>query len=504
MEYAASFNSDECSDDYQDNSYDYDDYVDESDGVEASNDVSSSSYSSDPEYVEYSCLDVAQVEVFLNKLADELSASTSIVPSLAKFVLHLNAWDVEKVKSRLSTNKEEFLVESGVKAMSPSITSSSSAKIRRFDNKIPSLITNNSKSAYNSSTNNNNECTVCYEAGKECLVSLDCGHVFCEECWELHIDAQLQNGVSTKIECMDTDCHVICPEDFALKMLKYKPRLKHRYLQLTFREHVNSHPHLRWCPGRGCHTIVFCKTNKAHRVACSNCNSKFCMKCGQNYHAPASCDVIKMWLTKCADDSETANYISAHTKDCPNCHSCIEKNGGCNHMQCSKCKYHFCWMCFRDWKSHGSEYYECSRYKENPAVAQEANHLKARRALEKYLHYYERFENHNKSLKMEEDMREKIKAKIEEKISRHEGTWIDWQYLHSAAQLLTKCRYTLQYTYPFAYYMESSARKQLLEKEIEELSWKVERAETTDRGDLENQMHRVEQRRRTLLQDFFD
>ena len=42
-----------------------------------------------------------------------------------------------------------------------------------------------------------------------------------------------------------------------------------------------------------------------------------------------------------------------------------------------------------------------------------------------------------------------------------------------------------------------------LEKEIEELSWKVERAETTDRGDLESQMHIAELKRRTLLQDFF-
>uniref|UniRef100_A0A5F9CK12 RING-type domain-containing protein n=1 Tax=Oryctolagus cuniculus TaxID=9986 RepID=A0A5F9CK12_RABIT len=46
----------------------------------------------------------------------------------------------------------------------------------------------------------------------------------------------------------------------------------------------------------------------------------------------------------CADDSEMANYISAHTKDCPKCNIRIEKNGGCNHMQCSKCKHDFCWM----------------------------------------------------------------------------------------------------------------------------------------------------------------
>ena len=62
---------------------------------------------------------------------------------------------------------------------------------------------------------------------------------------------------------------------------------------------------------------------------------RFCFKCGNNYHAPTDCDTIKRlnltqalilspwkflkkisprWLTKCADDSETANYISAHTK----------------------------------------------------------------------------------------------------------------------------------------------------------------------------------------------
>ena len=38
-------------------------------------------------------------------------------------------------------------------------------------------------------------------------------------------------------------------------------------------------------------------------------------RCGLVYHAPTGCEMIKKWLTKCADDSETANYISANTKD---------------------------------------------------------------------------------------------------------------------------------------------------------------------------------------------
>ena len=47
-------------------------------------------------------------------------------------------------------------------------------------------------------------------------------------------------------------------------------------------------------------------------------------------------------------------------------------------------------MCLGHWKSHGSEYYECSRYKENPNIAHESAHAQAREALKKYLHYYER------------------------------------------------------------------------------------------------------------------
>uniref|UniRef100_A0A667WF26 RBR-type E3 ubiquitin transferase n=1 Tax=Myripristis murdjan TaxID=586833 RepID=A0A667WF26_9TELE len=282
------------------------------------------------------------------------------------------------------------------------------------------------------------------------------------------------------------------------------------------------HFQLQLCPGADCPIVIQVQEPRARRVQCSCCSEVFCFKCRQMYHAPTDCGTIRKWLTKCADDSETANYISAHTKDCPKCNICIEKNGGCNHMQCSKCKHDFCWMCLGDWKTHGSEYYECSRYKENPDIVNQSQQAQAREALKKYLFYFERWENHNKSLQLEAQTYQRIQEKIQERVMNNLGTWIDWQYLHNAAKLLAKCRYTLQYTYPYAYYMESGPRKKLfeyqqaqLEAEIENLSWKVERADSyerggegelsaNDRGDLENQMHIAEQRRRTLLKDFHD
>jgi len=70
-------------------------------------------------------------------------------------------------------------------------------------------------------------------------------------------------------------------------------------------------------------------------------------------------------------------------------------------MQCYNCKHDFCWMCLGDWKAHGSEYYECSRYKENPNIAHESVHAQAREALKKYLHYYERVSVLNDNARIE-------------------------------------------------------------------------------------------------------
>ena len=75
-------------------------------------------------------------------------------------------------------------------------------------------------------------------------------------------------------------------------------------------------------------------------------------------------------------------------------------------------------------------------------------------------------------MKLEAQTLAKIKSRINEKVMSCHGTWIDWQYLLDAAALLAKCRYTLQYTYPYAYYMEPSPRKELVS--WKGLTWLIE------------------------------
>lgn len=357
-------------------------------------------------------------------------------------------------------------------------------------------------------------CQICFQScPTDKCSALCCGHLFCIDCWQSHLEYSVQGGLSVTIQCMQQNCFTAVTEEFVHACLKKNEPIRKKFDEYAFNEYVSSNPRLKHCPGANC-TIVFqAKQNLAHKVKCSACSASMCFKCKTAYHAPTDCQTIKKWLTKCADDSETANYISVNTKDCPKCHICIEKNGGCNHMQCTGCKANFCWVCLNDWVTHGTEYYECSRFKGNAKPKDsDDEHVKAREALKKYLFYYERWENHSRSLRLEEQTLEKIKARVQERVmqgSSTGSTWIDWQYLLDAAALLAKCRYTLQYTYPYVYYMEPGPRKQLfeyqqaqLESEIEALSWKVERAETYDRGEMENQMDIAEKRRSILLKDF--
>lgn len=262
-------------------------------------------------------------------------------------LLHGHGWNVTEIVSKYRENASYLLVNSKIKPQTQPV--------------------NTTYSRYYT-------CPVCltlHTADK--FVGLTCGHLFCKDCWTMHCEVQINQGISTTISCMARDCNILAPEDFVLTHLT-RPNFREKYQQFTFQDYVKTHPELRFCPGPNCPVVIRGKEFKAKKAQCTHCKIVFCFKCGMEYHAPTDCHVIKKWLTKCADDSETANYISAHTKDCPKCHICIEKNGGCNHMQCYTCKYDFCWMCLGDWKSHGSEYYECSRYRENPNIAHESVH----------------------------------------------------------------------------------------------------------------------------------
>ncbi|CAM4759937.1 unnamed protein product [Rotaria magnacalcarata] len=72
-------------------------------------------------------------------------------------------------------------------------------------------------------------------------------------------------------------------------------------------------------------------------------------------------------------------------------------------------------------------------------------------ALSRYVHYYDRFYNHQYSFDLETKLFENIRQKFihnEQQLSKN-----DTQTIEKAFSVLLSCRQTLIYTYPFAYYL---------------------------------------------------
>lgn len=447
----------------------------------------------DPEYYEYKCFYIKELKNVFREKIDKLSVLFDIKQPEAEELLKKFKFNYFKIIDLVNKNKNLFIEtylnddNNNSKTIVSSVMSTSSS--------FKHLSMQSSRQEL---------CTICYEKKevKTDMDCLDCMHLYCKLCWKNYFEHTLRNSNTSIFECMNSKCKLIADQQFILKIFDRSKDLCERYLKSSENDTIKYCEDFRHCPGVECNFVVWARP-LARRVNCSSCSTQFCFLCTYSYHAPNSCDTIRKWYVKCHDDSETRNYLLVHTQDCPACKVCIEKNGGCAHMTCNRCKHEFCWVCLNDWKTHGANY-DCNRYKANPSQDL------AREALNRYTHYYHRWINHANSLKFEKEFKEKCDLKIKDKIMNGTcGTLVDWEFLIEAADILTKARYTLQYTYPYAYYLENAEIKLLfeniqaeLEREVENLSHSLEKASLNDKYNIKTQMNIVEKRRKTLLKDF--
>ena len=125
-------------------------------------------------------------------------------------------------------------------------------------------------------------------------------------------------------------------------------------------------------------------------------------------------------------------------------------------MTCTKCHYEFCWICLGDYKTHGM----CNG--DTPKSWATKESTQKRESLEKYLHYYHRFQVHSHSSKLETELRQKA---VEQQVlmqanavNHHHIAMIE-----HATENLIECRRVLKYTYVKAFYIKNETEKNLFE-----------------------------------------
>ena len=126
------------------------------------------------------------------------------------------------------------------------------------------------------------------------------------------------------------------------------------------------------------------------------------------------------------------------------------------------------------WSEHGTSWYNCSRFEEKSGTEARDAQAKSRHSLERYLHYYNRYANHEQSAKLDKDLYLKTEKKMTSLQSQSGMSWIEVQFLETVSQALQRCRQTLKWTYAFAFYLARNNLTAIFEDNQQDLELAVE------------------------------
>ncbi|XP_072536767.1 ankyrin repeat and IBR domain-containing protein 1 isoform X2 [Salminus brasiliensis] len=468
----------------------------------------------------------------LRRLKDMLIVETADMLQAPLFtaeaLLRAHDWDREKLLEAWMSNAEDCCQRSGVQMPTPpprGYNAWDTLPSPRTPRTTRSSITSPDEISLSPADDDQSLCGICMCAASmfEEPVDIPCGHEFCRACWESFLNLKIQEGEAHNIFCPAYDCFQLVPVEVIESVVSRE--MDKRYLQFDIKAFVENNPAIRWCPRAGCDRAVRLAGQgpgasasdplsfpllQAPAVDCGK-GHLFCWECQGQAHEPCDCQTWKMWLQKVSDmkpeelagvtvayeDAANCLWLLTNSKPCANCKSPIQKNEGCNHMQCAKCKYDFCWICLEEWKKHSSStggYYRCTRYEVIQQVEEQSKEMtveaekkhKSYQELDRFMHYYTRFKNHEHSYELEDRLLKTAKDKMEQLskvLSGREGGPPDTTFIEDAVHELLKTRRILKCSYPYGFFLEpKSTKKEIfelmqtdLEMVTEDLAQKVNR-----------------------------
>ena len=89
---------------------------------------------------------------------------------------------------------------------------------------------------------------------------------------------------------------------------------------------------------------------------------------------------------------------------------------------CRHCQFQFCWLCMKNWDVHAYNDKVCNAWQE-PEVDEVATN--AKQNLEKWLFYFDRFNNHELSARLDQELVERTEEKMLEVQETSQLSWIE-------------------------------------------------------------------------------
>ncbi|KAL6798682.1 RWD domain-containing protein [Trichoderma sp. SZMC 28012] len=265
------------------------------------------------------------------------------------------------------------------------------------------------KAAFDKETFN---CGICLDPkkGSKCHKMLDCTHIFCLQCLQDFYNDAIKEGNLSTVRCLAPNCAkersaaakeegekrrkpktFISPSE--LLQIGLSEDMVKRYVDLKYKTELESDKNTIYCPRQWCNGAARSKKHKKPEgldfgeasdaesdqdekreangkskkgadkfnrgdllSVCEDCGFAFCSRCFQSWHGEFfQCAPRRKDGELTEDDKASLEYLKLHTSPCPTCNAPAQKTHGCNHMICSRCDTHFCYLC-SCWLDPGNPY----------------------------------------------------------------------------------------------------------------------------------------------------
>ena len=227
-------------------------------------------------------------------------------------------------------------------------------------------------------------CLACSDVEDPVLV-FECRdrHVICFECFCVFVRGCLQDRhfVSDQDLGYTLPCPVGCPNSLMAETKHFLVMLDEheyqRYQQFAAEECLLKAGGVI-CPQPDCGMGIIVDDASLNKIECHSCQFVFCRNCHSCYHegdcqqqfemvqaGPSSPNAGAAMFAMDAEtvararwqdrqqrvglDASSLMAIKLLTKPCPQCKAPTERDGGCMHMECSRCEFQWCWLCQTKW-----------------------------------------------------------------------------------------------------------------------------------------------------------
>lgn len=371
----------------------------------------------------YRILNTQEIVNSMEKIINEVACVICIPPTIIRIILHHFKWDTAVLMEKYyDLDPEKFFEMTHV--VNP-------FKDLQLKHKIEHQ------------QSNNVVCSICFSSSTD-MVGLQCDHIYCSICWNQYLCTKImEEGLGQTITCAAPHCDIFVDDETVMKLVN-DPKVKEKYQYLITNSFVSFNRYTKWCPAPGCMYAIYGGESNM-RVKCK-CEFEFCFCCGENWHEPISCVLLKKFIKRNAEDVKTVLWIETNTKECPKCKASIEKTGGCNHMTCKHCAHEFCWLCLLPNKGG---HHDCIIVTKN-----QSNTYK------NFLKYHEQYIKHKNLL----DLEKKLKAQVKE--FQCNNDLYDLKFLIKAVNVLCESRQILMNATVFAYYVHTSNQSLIFEDNL--------------------------------------